>query len=208
MVDDREFLADFLHKPIVETNDNSDNETDELALELGIDQISRETVLDQTEMSSLHYITGYCIRKIKKSNTHCSSCLLLVEATQSALTDPVQNLTQLKEYKGNSLVYCTEDCLKIFENAEKIFRESEKSLAKQSNLVSRLVHTTEIQTNNIAFPSCHYIKSKLLTHFFTLRLHIYAKTEQNIRKTKVQKTKGRNELGSKSMMRVVVRKYI
>lgn len=88
MVDDREFLADFLDKPSVETNDDMDNET----VELGIEQIPRDMVIDQTEMSSLYYIAGYCIRKVNKSNTHYPSCLLAIEAKQSSLTAPLKNL--------------------------------------------------------------------------------------------------------------------
>ena len=81
----------------------------------------------------------------------------------------------------------------------KIFLEERKIVLETRNLLGRLVHLANTQTKNITFPSCHDIKTKLLKSFFNLRLHIYAKKQENIRKTRVLQGKT-SELGSKRMM--------
>ena len=130
-VDDRDFLADFLDKPNVEVNDDSENETDEL------DFFSKDNSIDQAELSSLYYVAGYCIKKVKKSNTHCTLCLQTVEHNQSTQTDQSQRLVQLKEYKANCLVFCTDSCISLFENVENIFRGKENSFGDEE-----LIRTT------------------------------------------------------------------
>lgn len=98
--------------------------------------------------------------------------------------------------------------MNILKTAECVFRENESKLANKSNLLERLVKSTDAQTQAIYFPSCHDIKKKILRSFFSLRLHIYAKKQENIRKLNMRAKKEKNELGSKSMMmRTAVEKY-
>lgn len=178
--DDREFLADFLEKSITDVNGDANNE-----LEVGATvETSTENVIDQSEVNSLHYLAGYCIKKVEKCSINCPSCLLAVEGKQSSVVDlgSDQKLTQLKEYKENGLVYCTDECMSILKSAEIIFRQNKSSLAKKNNLVGELVHLAECQTESVLFPSCHNIKKKLLKHFFTLRMQIYARKEAKKKK--------------------------
>ena len=96
----------------------------------------------------------------------------------------------------------------VLKTAENIFRDNEKNFANKTNLIASLVKSTDAQTEAIIFPSCHDIKNKLLKSFFSLRLHIYAKKQESIRKEKIRATKEKSDLGSKSMMmRTAVQKY-
>lgn len=92
--------------------------------------------------------------------------------------------------------------------AENIFRDAQSSFGSVKNLVERLVNQTEMFTKDSAIPSCHDIKQKLLRKFFTVRLHIYARKQHNIRKSEAEKSRSGGELGSKSMtMRLAAKKY-
>ena len=128
-----------------------------------IDLRQDDSVINQAELSSLHYIAGYCIKRVKASNNHCTICLQTVESDQSNQTNISERFTQLKEYKGNGLVYCTDACLSLFEKAENIFRANENSFGNKRNLLGRLVNLANDQTKTITFPSCHDIKSRLIS---------------------------------------------
>lgn len=92
--------------------------------------------------------------------------------------------------------------------AQKIFRDKGDSFGSKKQLVNSLVDVTERMTSKTQLPTCHNIKNKLLKHYFTLRMHIYARKHEAVIRSQVKQTKGRSDLGSKSMtMRAAVNKY-
>lgn len=197
--DEGELLAEFLNVSTVDQN------YDEEPHELDIVDSSRH-MIGHSEESSLHYLVGYCIKKIKTSNIHCPSCLLAVEDKTSY--GPQQKLTELKEYKENSLVYCSTNSMKLVMTAEKIFRATEDTFENSKKILDRLVQEAEKVTKEIELPTCHDIKNKLLKHYFTLRLHIHAHNQAKKIRTEARQAREKKELGSKSMMmRAAVNKY-
>ena len=89
---------------------------------------------------------------------------------------------------------------------EGIFRGyEEKALLLMSNLKETLITRAENLLKDVALPTCHEVKRKLLSKYFNVRLSIFCKM---INSKYTKSDKGKADLGSRSVaMRNLMNKY-
>ena len=115
--------------------------------------------------------------KLKKMiNIYCSSCLDEI-VNKHDVVNVSSKLTTLKEFKEGSLVHCSELCFEILLKAKLLFKSNENKFGNESGILSRLVKEAECLTCALVLPTCHSIKYKLLSHFYSVPLHMYAKKQ-------------------------------
>ena len=135
-----EYLVEFLNQPILVP---SELDTTNITLS------DAEHNLDKSEWNSLYYLAGYCVSKIKKHQLHCETCLASVE-TPVPLPSDVTKLTELKDYRGDCLVYVTEKVFDMIQTTELMLRGiEESSLLRSGNVKKVLLEKSEQLAGNI-----------------------------------------------------------
>ena len=108
-------------------------------------------------------------------------------------------LSRLKEYQIGCLMHISAKAFDMLLNVELMFRRVQSTLTGNTNVKAQLVAEAEFCNRNVDLPTCHDIKSKLLSKFINARLHFYCKKKNVELKAELAKTKKGGELGSKSM---------
>lgn len=199
--DDGTHLAEFLHKPEV---DPEESQYLEDLINLTPMDLSTST-LCQAERASLHYLAGYCIRRVEENTRTCTECIHAVKV-QGGSEIAEAALTNLKEYKKGALTHCTDSAMDLFTRAESSFRQAQDELKGKKNIVYQLTSHFLQSSSDIVIPNCHDLKKKLLGRFFTVRLYIYAKQQAEAIKRSIEKKRAGDVLGSKSVaMRSLVK---
>lgn len=156
--------------------------------------------LDNVEMQSLVYLSGYITRSVSKRYTLCNACKVYLK------DEPIEEndeLLKLKSYRAqsepNPLVRPSAHVVSLLKHADSVFRSFEHDALSLSlpALTKATLDSCHVPPND--FPQCHDLKKRLTSAFLILRLRIALRKLS--RKAKAPKSK----CGSKSVgMRAAV----
>ena len=199
-LDDGSFIAEFiLPSSGVRKNDSLiESDVFHVCQQLGFDH---SFTLQLPEVNSLYYLAGYILSRVKKNDAVCESCLSSVISLNylEELNPDITKLLTLKEYRSGSLMPCNQVAFDLILAAETVFRKLQPSfLNLKGNVKEMVVEAMWVETKENELPECHSIKRKILNRFATVRMHIFAKRRQELRKEKEVKNSC-HELSSRSM---------
>lgn len=149
--------------------------------------------LDDLEMESLVYVSGYIARSVSRRRKLCTTCKDYLQA------DPVEDsdrLLTLKSYRAegepNPLVRPSRHVVALLEHADNTFRSYENQVLKASlSLITKVALDSHQLPSD--FPHCHDLAKHLTAAFLMLRMRITLRKLSS--KAKVAKPK----CGSKSV---------
>jgi len=140
--------------------------------------LRNETDLSDVAQTSLYYLIGALLFKIKKNFKHCDQCFnTLLSDCRNELNNNPSFFIKLREYKDNILIFPSIEIYNIIYKCELLFRRNEHSLI--SNKL-KLIEFVQMFLNNCCtdfVPTCHNIVYKLIKTFVIARIHFTLKKE-------------------------------
>jgi len=106
-----------------------EDDLESAALEQLVPNFCQSKNLPQDEEEVLYYISGYCIGSVKKIHKlECPTCLAAMKTQdQRVRTNDYSFLTNVKDFTGSSLIYCSADLFQsVFKPMELHFRALEE----------------------------------------------------------------------------------
>ncbi|CAN7950380.1 unnamed protein product, partial [Ixodes pacificus] len=155
--------------------------------------------LDDVEMESLVYVSGYITHSVTKKFKLCRTCKDYLKADPMEKSDQLLNMKSYRsQSKPNPLVRPSRHVFSLLEHADKVFRNCEQNVLDIS-LASLTKATLGSHQLPGDFPRCHDLEQRLTTAFLMLRLRI------TLRKLSSRAKMVRSKCGSKSVgMRAAV----
>jgi hypothetical protein len=169
-VDESEYLVNYLEpcpKP------DSDTALAECPEEVVLIDTYDLQALDVVDLNSLYYLVGWSLKAV----TDCSTCVhsLSVETPEVELAHASQ-LTCAKEYKLSALRHPKKRLFDMFIDVERMFRSWRSALCEVDDVFKFVM--SKIRPITLPFEhmflACHTHdgKTKIITKFITLRIHI------------------------------------
>ncbi|XP_077549557.1 uncharacterized protein LOC144162788 [Haemaphysalis longicornis] len=157
------------------------------------------TPLDDVEMESLVYLSGYITRSVSKRYALCNTCKAYLKDEPIAESD---QLLQLKSYRAqsqpNPLVRPSAHVVRLLTHADTVFRSFEHDALNVSLPALTKATLDSYQLPN-DFPQCHQLGKHLTSSFLMLRLRI------TLRKLSCKAKAAKSKCASKSVgMRAAV----
>jgi hypothetical protein len=130
--------------------------------------------LSKSELHTVNYVAGFCIKDVVGVCNVCDEFVRIAPCETANLES--HKFTANMEFKANkrSLLYATAPVVQLLKNAENYFKFVKGKVT--DDVKRHLVHNMLQYGCDIVkrFPSCHNVASKLLTKYFTTRLHALA----------------------------------
>ncbi|KAH9384723.1 hypothetical protein HPB48_026732 [Haemaphysalis longicornis] len=197
-IDDSIDLLEFVEVKKAAAEKNLDHSgTDEPSEEDLIFEDEAPLPLDDVEMESLVYVSGYIARSVSRRRKLCTTCKEYLEA------DPVEDsdrLLTLKSYRAegepNPLVRPSRHVVALLEHADNTFCSYENQVLKASlPLITKVALDSHQLPSD--FPRCHDLAKHLTAAFLMLRMRITLRKLSS--KAKVAKPKcGSKNLGMRA----------
>eukprot|EP00096_Caligus_rogercresseyi_P000843 TRINITY_DN11393_c0_g1_i1.p1 TRINITY_DN11393_c0_g1~~TRINITY_DN11393_c0_g1_i1.p1 ORF type:complete len:252 (-),score=-48.11 TRINITY_DN11393_c0_g1_i1:19-774(-) len=165
--DDSMFLTD-----LGDTSFQRPEESEEIVYEDISLEISKISFLEKT---SLIHLGGYCMHKEfnrRKPCKECSSFFTIDFDTYS----PLNLLSKEKSFSENSLIYCSEASISLFEVANLVFERFENNICKLNKPIDVISSAIMVRLSENHIPSCHpEIVTNIVRRFCNCKLYFYCK---------------------------------
>jgi hypothetical protein len=201
-IDDSDYFTD-----LFALTDEQKPAPDSIAEEVDVDDFVLDTdahvELPRVQQNILYHLSGYCVHSVIKSQKHCECCFTSVLRSDEQEIVP-DTLTNLREYTKGSLLHVSKALFSMILKVECMFRQQICSISSHENVKCDLIRISTSLCDDVLFPTCHDIKTKIISKFINVRLRIYA----NKRSKDILEGKSKDAFASKSVaMRALANDY-
>lgn len=143
--------------------------------------------MDTVELNILHYVAGYIITRITKTQKTCNRYLSCVGNKKASFTH-YNRLTALQCYDKETLYFVNHLTLKFFRKMEEMFRAYGKTDLFKSNIDLKRYLLEKFVAVLYTIPNCHNLKQKIASQFVIFKLKTQKKITLKMKQNYASKT--------------------